>query len=109
MREYGDAPEVSVYGDPRFTFAYVPSHLHHMVRTACRPPFDLDTTSALSPPLAYQNPGQKPSDLMSVPDAEPAWLDGVAGVRIGEELAARCERPIRRQGRPAAADQARRG
>ena len=38
MREYGDAPEVSVYGDPRFTFAYVPSHLHHMVRTACGPP-----------------------------------------------------------------------
>ena len=30
MREYATAPEVSVYGDPRFTFAYVPSHLHHM-------------------------------------------------------------------------------
>jgi hypothetical protein len=34
MREYGDAPEVSVYGDPKFTFAYVPSHLHHMVRSS---------------------------------------------------------------------------
>ena len=31
MREYGDAPEVTVYGSPSFTFAYVPSHLHHMV------------------------------------------------------------------------------
>lgn len=31
MREYGSAPDVSVYGDSGFTFAYVPSHLHHMV------------------------------------------------------------------------------
>jgi hypothetical protein len=31
MREKGGAPEVSVYGDPGFTFPYVPSHLHHMV------------------------------------------------------------------------------
>jgi pyruvate dehydrogenase kinase 2/3/4 len=31
QREYGDAPEVKVYGDPKFLFAYVPSHLHHMV------------------------------------------------------------------------------
>ena len=34
MREYGDAPEVTVYGDPNFTFAYVPSHLHHMARSS---------------------------------------------------------------------------
>ncbi|KXZ46186.1 hypothetical protein GPECTOR_46g255 [Gonium pectorale] len=31
MREYGDAPEVSVYGSADFTFPYVPSHLHHML------------------------------------------------------------------------------
>ena len=30
-REYGSAPAVDVYGDPAFTFAYVPSHLHHML------------------------------------------------------------------------------
>ncbi|XLR38565.1 hypothetical protein S83_023225, partial [Arachis hypogaea] len=30
-REYGNAPEVTIYGDPDFTFPYVPSHLHHMV------------------------------------------------------------------------------
>lgn len=31
-RQYGaSAPEVTVYGDPGVTFAYVPSHLHHMV------------------------------------------------------------------------------
>jgi len=30
-REYGDAPTVVVHGNPRLTFAYVPSHLHHMV------------------------------------------------------------------------------
>ena len=31
LREYGAAPDVSIYGDPGFAFAYVPSHLHHMV------------------------------------------------------------------------------
>ncbi|KAJ9512784.1 hypothetical protein QJQ45_029012, partial [Haematococcus lacustris] len=31
LREYGASPEVTVYGDPGFTFPYVPSHLHHMV------------------------------------------------------------------------------
>jgi pyruvate dehydrogenase kinase 2/3/4 len=30
-RQYVSAPEVHVYGDPGITFAYVPSHLHHMV------------------------------------------------------------------------------
>ena len=30
MREYATAPEVNIYGDPGFTFPYVPSHLHHM-------------------------------------------------------------------------------
>ena len=30
MREYASAPEVNIYGDPNFTFPYVPSHLHHM-------------------------------------------------------------------------------
>lgn len=30
-RSYGDAPDVLVYGDPKFTFAYVPTHLHHML------------------------------------------------------------------------------
>ncbi|WOL10227.1 pyruvate dehydrogenase (acetyl-transferring) kinase, mitochondrial [Canna indica] len=31
FREYGVAPEVDIYGDPKFTFPYVPSHLHLMV------------------------------------------------------------------------------
>ncbi|XP_072985848.1 pyruvate dehydrogenase (acetyl-transferring) kinase, mitochondrial-like isoform X1 [Typha latifolia] len=31
LREYGSAPEVNIYGDPNFTFPYVPSHLHLMV------------------------------------------------------------------------------
>ena len=31
MREKGSAPDVTIYGDPSFTFPYVPSHLHHMV------------------------------------------------------------------------------
>ncbi|KNA16490.1 hypothetical protein SOVF_088470 [Spinacia oleracea] len=31
MRRYGSAPEIDIYGDPNFTFPYVPSHLHLMV------------------------------------------------------------------------------
>lgn len=30
-REYGSAPDVHIYGDPNFTFPYVPAHLHLMV------------------------------------------------------------------------------
>lgn len=31
LREYGSAPDVNIYGDPKFTFPYVPTHLHLMV------------------------------------------------------------------------------
>ncbi|GAY35543.1 hypothetical protein CUMW_016950 [Citrus unshiu] len=31
LREYGSAPDFNIYGDPSFTFPYVPSHLHLMV------------------------------------------------------------------------------
>nr|XP_043607035.1 pyruvate dehydrogenase (acetyl-transferring) kinase, mitochondrial-like [Erigeron canadensis] len=31
LREYGSAPEINIYGDPSFTFPYVPTHLHLMV------------------------------------------------------------------------------
>lgn len=31
LREYGSAPEITIYGDPDFTFPYVPTHLHLMV------------------------------------------------------------------------------
>ena len=31
MRQYGDAPEVEVFGDESFTFAYEPGHLHQML------------------------------------------------------------------------------
>ncbi|KAK1390306.1 Protein-serine/threonine kinase [Heracleum sosnowskyi] len=31
LREYGSAPEFSIYGDSNFTFPYVPTHLHMMV------------------------------------------------------------------------------
>ncbi|MQM03748.1 hypothetical protein Taro_036538 [Colocasia esculenta] len=31
MRKYGSAPDVVIYGDPDFTFPYVPSHLHMMM------------------------------------------------------------------------------
>ncbi|KAK4759277.1 hypothetical protein SAY87_022408 [Trapa incisa] len=31
LREYGSAPDINIYGDPNFTFPYVPNHLHMMV------------------------------------------------------------------------------
>ncbi|CAK9157234.1 unnamed protein product, partial [Ilex paraguariensis] len=31
LREYGSAPDINIYGDPDFTFPYVPAHLHLMV------------------------------------------------------------------------------
>lgn len=31
LRQYGDAPEVEIFGDANFTFAYVPGHLHQML------------------------------------------------------------------------------
>ncbi|KAK3003284.1 hypothetical protein RJ639_019259 [Escallonia herrerae] len=31
LREYGSAPDISIYGDRDFTFPYVPTHLHMMV------------------------------------------------------------------------------
>ncbi|XP_028052090.1 pyruvate dehydrogenase (acetyl-transferring) kinase, mitochondrial-like [Camellia sinensis] len=31
LREYGSVPDVNIYGDPSFTFSYVPTHQHIMV------------------------------------------------------------------------------
>ncbi|XP_043724910.1 pyruvate dehydrogenase (acetyl-transferring) kinase, mitochondrial-like isoform X2 [Telopea speciosissima] len=31
LRQYGSAPDINIYGDPNFTFRYVPTHLHLMV------------------------------------------------------------------------------
>ncbi|KAF5184273.1 [Pyruvate dehydrogenase (acetyl-transferring)] kinase protein [Thalictrum thalictroides] len=31
LKEYGSAPAIKLYGDPNFTFPYVPPHLHLMV------------------------------------------------------------------------------
>ena len=30
-RQYGEAPEVEIFGDPNWTFPYVPGHIHHVV------------------------------------------------------------------------------
>lgn len=57
-REYGGAPDVVVYGDPNFTFAYVPSHLHHMLfelvknsLRAVNDRFESDDSGAEAPPV----------------------------------------------------------
>ena len=55
MRQYGHAPDVTVYGDPNFTFAYVPSHLNHMV-------FELVKNS-----LRAQNDHYEDADVESPP------------------------------------------
>lgn len=31
LRHFGSAPKVEIFGDNKFTFAYVPSHIHQMV------------------------------------------------------------------------------
>ena len=31
LREYGDAPEVMIYGAQGLAFPYIPSHLHHIM------------------------------------------------------------------------------
>ncbi|KAI3459162.1 hypothetical protein Pfo_015825 [Paulownia fortunei] len=31
LGEYGSSPDINIYGDPKFTFPYVPTHLHLMV------------------------------------------------------------------------------
>lgn len=31
LREYGDAPEVMIYGAEGLQFPYIPSHLHHIM------------------------------------------------------------------------------
>ena len=54
MRQYGDAPEVEVFGGENFTFAYVPGHLHQMlfelVKNSLRAVSDKYLDSARQPP-----------------------------------------------------------
>ncbi|ONK63079.1 uncharacterized protein A4U43_C07F11190 [Asparagus officinalis] len=69
LREYGNAPEVNIYGDLNFTFAYVPSHLHLMV-------FELVKNSLRAVQERYMNPDK---------DAPPVRIivaDGIEDVTI---------------------------
>ena len=54
MREYGDAPEVELYGEEGFTFAYVPGHLHQMlfelIKNSLRAVSDRFIDSDVTPP-----------------------------------------------------------
>lgn len=59
LREYGDAPDVNVYGDPGFAFAYVPSHLHHMV-------FELVKNSLRAVNDRYQDSDDLPPNIRVV-------------------------------------------
>lgn len=56
LREYGSAPEVIIYGEPSFTFPYIPSHLHHMifelVKNSLRAVHDFfDDRDDIAPPI----------------------------------------------------------
>jgi len=59
MRAYGDAPEVEVFGDPELTFAYIPSHLHHML-------FELVKNSLRAVAEKYQNDTRLPPPIRVV-------------------------------------------
>jgi len=54
MREYGDAPEVELFGQEDFTFAYVPGHLHQMlfelIKNSLRAVSDRYLDSDVTPP-----------------------------------------------------------
>eukprot|EP00270_Netrium_digitus_P006857 TRINITY_DN1980_c0_g1_i1.p1 TRINITY_DN1980_c0_g1~~TRINITY_DN1980_c0_g1_i1.p1 ORF type:complete len:377 (-),score=65.03 TRINITY_DN1980_c0_g1_i1:349-1479(-) len=54
LRTYGYAPDVIVYGDPSFTFAYVPTHLHQMlfelVKNSLRAVVERFSSSSDEPP-----------------------------------------------------------
>ncbi|KAH7438493.1 hypothetical protein KP509_04G017200 [Ceratopteris richardii] len=69
MRTYGDSPEVHVYGDPNFTFAYVPTHLHQMV-------FELVKNSLRAVEERYENSDQES------PPVRVVVADGIEDVTI---------------------------
>lgn len=58
-RAYADTPDVQVYGDPNFTFAYVPTHLHHMV-------FELVKNSLRAVQERYMNTKEDPPPIRVV-------------------------------------------
>jgi pyruvate dehydrogenase kinase 2/3/4 len=67
MREYGLAPDVSIYGDPTFTFAYVPSHLHHMI-------FELVKNSLRAVQDRFEDADDEPPPIR--------WARNMAGVGV---------------------------
>lgn len=71
MREYGAAPDVSIYGDPTFTFAYVPSHLHHMI-------FELVKNSLRAVQDRFEDADDEPPPIRCVPGRTINCLAGVA-------------------------------
>jgi pyruvate dehydrogenase kinase 2/3/4 len=73
MREYGSAPDVSIYGDPSFTFAYVPSHLHHMI-------FELVKNSLRAVQDRFEDADDEPPPIRCVSCGCVRWvLAGVVG------------------------------
>eukprot|EP00210_Caulerpa_lentillifera_P007337 g7013.t1 len=67
--EFGTAPKVEIYGDPNFTFAYVPSHIHHMV-------FELIKNSLRAVQDRYAN------DLIVTPTIRVVVAEGAEDVTI---------------------------
>ncbi|KEH37709.1 pyruvate dehydrogenase (acetyl-transferring) kinase [Medicago truncatula] len=55
-RQYGSAPDVHIYGDPDFTFPYVPAHLHLMV-------FELVKNSLRAVEERYMNSDKDPPPI----------------------------------------------
>lgn len=59
MRHFGNAPQVEIFGDPAFTFAYVPSHIHQMV-------FELVKNSLRAVQDRYEDSDTKPPSIRLV-------------------------------------------
>ncbi|KAH7285761.1 hypothetical protein KP509_33G044600 [Ceratopteris richardii] len=69
MRTYGSSPEVHIYGDPSFTFAYVPTHLHQMV-------FELVKNSLRAVQERFEDNDQEPPPIRVI------VADGIEDVTI---------------------------
>uniref|UniRef100_A0A1D1YXA2 Protein-serine/threonine kinase n=1 Tax=Anthurium amnicola TaxID=1678845 RepID=A0A1D1YXA2_9ARAE len=69
MREYGDVPDVNIYGDTDFTFPYVPSHLHLMM-------FELVKNSLRAVQERYMNSDKDPPPIRII------VADGIEDVTI---------------------------
>ena len=111
LREYGSAPDVAIYGDPNFTFPYVPSHLHHMVFELVGGAYPPHAAGWFSNGSAVLRGGCR-GCVNPIPYTHThahTHTHTHTYTHTGEEQPARGAGPLRRRRRGAAADPRRRG